>query len=69
MVNEQSHKAHQQATFFVLEGKDFKARKNARDICVNFFSNLALERKKEKFFAGTHFVGYSSELLLIATFK
>jgi len=61
MVNELFHKAHQQVHYFYLKESNVKAHKNAQDIFVNFFSSIALERKKEKFFAGIHSIGYSSK--------
>ena len=47
MVNERSHKEHQQVNlFFCLRKRNVKARKNAEDTFVNLFSHLVLEPSK-----------------------
>ena len=47
MVVERPHNAHQQVNFSHLKEINAKARKNARDVFVNFFTHLVLEPPKK----------------------
>ena len=47
MVNERSHKAHQEVNCFYLKERNVKDRKNARDVFVHVFVHLVLEAPKK----------------------